>query len=113
MSAIDDFLEDLGRLIDNPQPPEPNQARASDDPAYRRLNELATAVLHSPSMDSLNADELRDLNTFVITVSRAATMSPGAARAHVGAAWRPAEAGVLKLALGPEVRRAVHHFMSP
>lgn len=110
MSAIDDFLEDLAALIRVPDAP-PNQDKIADDEDYKRLSELVNAVQHSPSMDALSSDELRNLNTFIITVVRCGTMMPGAGRAHIAAAWRPAEAGVIKLPLGLDIRRAVHSLV--
>jgi hypothetical protein len=111
MSAkVSPVVADLQILLQEEEYPMPVVTIASD-PNYVRLREFLDAIMHSPAMESLSAEELRALNTFIITVTRSATQSPGTARLTIADVWRAAETGVLKLPLGIDVRRIVHALL--
>jgi len=105
------LVEDLQGLLRSQDAPAMPVVTIATDPNYVHLRALLDAIMHSPAMGTLTADELRALNTFIITVTRCATQSPPTARGEIGAVWRSAESGIIKLPIGLDVRRTIHSLM--
>lgn len=109
MSQLRALAEDIRALLS--LAPSTSGALVSE-PGYSQLRDLLQALLDSPDLDCLSAEELRALTTFRITVYRAGLMEPTTGRMHVGQTWRgAAKQAILKLPLGPAISAAYHVLM--
>lgn len=79
---------------------------------YERIKSAIDAMKDDPALDALSAEELRALETFKITLYRAAPMEHDQLRKHIGAVWRGvAKQAILKMPTGAECMAAMHDLM--
>lgn len=110
MGTLRDLTEELHSLVNTPSMGV--VAIAKEIQTFAALLKLTKAGIHQLDSRNYSADELRTLNTFVIGVQRARTMSPNTARGYIAAMWRGGASGIVpRIPFGPAIERNLKAFL--
>jgi len=79
---------------------------------FTKLVRMVDSVSESPELEGLTTEELRRLNSFRITLHRAALMEVDTMLLHVAAEWMGVvEQAIRKLSIGSEAVKAITRMM--
>ncbi len=108
------LTEELGKLVATAGITNHSlKVKAEDIPEFEALRKLAMASSKDIENQDFNSYQLRLLNTFIIGVQFARTMTPTAARGYLGAMWLGGARSVVhKLVFGSAIERNMETFLA-